>query len=83
MSCALYGPVLSGSLLLHVEVVTQVLESAAGEMQSAGENHRQRRGGGEEGGTVCVGRDILNRMLTWSVLSGENETLIHRNTIML
>lgn len=80
MSCALYGPVLSESLLLHVEVVTQVLESAAGEMQSAGENHCQRRGGG---GTVCVGRDILNRMLTWSVLSGENETLIHRNTIML
>lgn len=40
-----------------------------------------KTGGG--GGTVCVGRDILNRMLTWSVLSGENETLIHRNTIML
>lgn len=36
------------------------------------------------GGTVCVGRDILNRMLTWSGLSGENEImLIHRNTIML
>lgn len=82
MSCALYGPVLSESLLLHVEVVTQVLESAAGEMQSAEENHCQRRGVGR-GGAVCVGRDILNRMLTWSVLSGENETLIHRNTIRL
>lgn len=42
-----------------------------------------KTGGGEEGGTVCVGRDILNRMLTWSGLSGENEIMLnHRNTML-
>lgn len=55
--CAIWSRIVWESLLLRVEVVAQVLESAAGEMLSAaGKNHCQE--GRERMGAVCAGQDI-------------------------